>query len=144
MSQAHDLMIEVAPGDREYEEVGRLADDRQFMLTANLRPSVHGDAEARFLVLLIFDRAGVATSADVRNLGLRNALARETLTHAIELRLAELGPTARCPILIEPIDAAMLGSEFGPITVHSDEAPELQPKLGGGAIVPGWPFGTDE
>lgn len=138
------LVVEVAPGDREYEEVGRLADDRQFMLTANLRPSVQGETESRFLVLVIFDRAGVATSVDVRNLGLRSAVDRQTLTNAIELRLAELGSATRCPILIQPIDATMLGHEFGPITVHSDEAPELQLNLGNGAIVPGWPFGTDD
>ena len=139
-----DFVIGVAPGDREYEEVGRLADDSQFMLTANLRPSVQGDTESRFLVLIIFDRAGVATSIDVRNLGLRSAVDRQTLTNTVELRLAELGSATRCPILVQPIDATMLGPEFGPITVHSDEAPEFELNLGSGAIVPGWPFGTDD
>jgi hypothetical protein len=137
-------MIEVAPGDREFEEVGRLADDTQFMLTANLRPSLGGDAECRFLVLILFDHAGVATSVDVRNLGPRAAIARETLANSVAMRLVDLGATARQPIYIQPIEPTLLGSEFGPVTVYSDEEPEFLLSLGGGAIVPGWPFGTDD
>ena len=137
-------MIEVAPGDREFEEVGRLADDTQFMLTANLRPSLGGDAECRFLVLILFDQAGVTTSVDVRNLGPRAAIARETLVSSVAMRLVDLGATTRQPIFIQPIEPTLLGSEFGPVTVYSDEAPEFHLSLGGGAIVPGWPFGTDD
>jgi hypothetical protein len=137
------VMIEVAPSDREFEEVGQLADGTQFMLTANLRPSVHGDAEQRFLILMQFDRTGAAISADVRSIGLRAMVDRETLANTLAVRLAELGATTRAPIRIQPIDPAVLGSEFGPITVYSDEAPELQLRLLGGAIVPGWPFGGD-
>jgi hypothetical protein len=144
MPQETDLMIEVAPGDRDLEEVGRLADGTQFMLTANLRSSVRGDAECQFLVLILFDQASAAASADVRNLGLRTAIAREMLADSVAMRLAELGATARGPILIQPIDPTILGPEFGPITVYSDEEPEHQLTLGGGAIVPGWPFGRDD
>jgi hypothetical protein len=138
------ITIEVCPGDRPCEEVGVLGDGRQFLLTANLRPSSLGDDERRLLVLIVFDEAGVPDTVDVQSLGLRTEVSPEAVADAIAARLAQLG-TSRCtPIQIRPIDPGVLGPLFAPLVVTSEEAPGLHITLSAGAIVPGWPFSSDD
>ncbi len=136
--------VEVCPGDRPDEEVGVLGDGRQFLLTANLRPSSLGDDECRLLVLIAFDKAGLPDTVDVQSLGLRTEVSPAAVAEAIATRRAELGTISRTPIQIRPIDPAVLGPLFAPLTVTSEEVPDLQVTLSAGAIVPGWPFSTDD
>jgi hypothetical protein len=136
--------IEVRPGERPNEEVGVLGDGRPFLLTANLRPSSLGDDEPRLLVFIAFDQGGAPHTVDVRPLGLRSDVSSETLAEAMVNRLGELGGFTRAAIRIRPIDVDVLGPLFAPSTLSCEEEPDLRVTLNAGAILPGWPFSSDE
>lgn len=138
------LTIEICPGDRPDEDVGVLGDGRQFLLTANLRPSSLGDDECRGLVFIAFNNAGEPDTVDIQSLGLRAEVSAEAVAEAIAARRATLGTVTRTPIQIRPIDPSVLGPLFAPLTVTTEDAPDLHVMLSAGAIVPGWPFSSDD
>jgi hypothetical protein len=112
--------------DYHAEDVGRLADGRQFFLTTPFVPAEEvGTATGReFLALYVFDKAGQLVSATIDDLGPRVTMDEPARLARREALLASLGPVKRGRIKAAPFRIGMFGVDFGFIPQPPEEPGE--------------------
>jgi len=135
----------MAVGEHHDEVVGCFDDGRQLLLTTRFGPVTRNDGEHTMLAQLIFDSDGAVLSSDVRSIGLSESLSKDALRGAIDSTLASLPPLRVGTIHVQAIPVGLLGEAFAPITLTSEEEPELHVTIGDdGVFVPDWPFGRSD
>jgi hypothetical protein len=108
------------------EDVGRLADGRQFFLTTPFVPAdeVGTPTGREFIALYVFDKTGRLVSATIDDLGPRATMDEPARLTRRDALLASLGPFKRQRIKVAPFRIEMFGVEFGFISRPPEEPGE--------------------
>ena len=123
--------IAIDPDDYHAKHVGWTSDARQFFLTTPFIPKMGASSGREFVALYVFNTDGQLLSAEIDDLGTREAVDASRVEALISQRVASLGSTSAGRIHIQPFSVERFGTEFGliPREPESDEewSVEAQP-----------------
>ena len=123
MAKGPPKLVTLDHDDYHAEDVGRLADGRQFFLTTPFVPAEKvGTATGReFIALYVFDKAGRLASATIDDLGPRATMDEPGRLARRGALLASLGPVKPARIRVAPFRVEVFGVEFGFIPQPPEE-----------------------
>lgn len=105
--------IKIKPDDYEANNIGKIADGRQFFLTCPFVPGTKSAPGTEYVACYIFAAAGEFISAQIDALGVRGSGTAEKRVMIVEERLKALGKTRRQSIKIVPFSIIKNDVEFG-------------------------------